>query len=89
MVMCTKCALSWSLALPVQDCLISGARLQPLSDVPSYTPAMSTLEERMEDFAPSVIVKRDGVEVEIPMAEFMADAEESEPDETAAQSHGL
>ena len=50
---------------------------------------MSTLEERMEDFAPSVIVKRDGVEVEIPMAEFMADAEESEPDETAAQSHGL
>ena len=45
---------------------------------------MSTLEERMEDFAPSVIVKRDGVEVELPMAEFMADAEESEPDETPA-----
>ncbi len=45
---------------------------------------MSTLEERMEDFAPSVIVKRDGVEVEVPMAEFMADAEESEPDEAPA-----
>jgi hypothetical protein len=36
-----------------------------------------------------VIVKRDGVEVKIPMDEFMADAEESKPDETAAQSHGL
>ena len=45
---------------------------------------MSSLEERMEDFAPSVIVVRDGVEVEVPMAEFMADAEESEPDETPA-----
>jgi hypothetical protein len=45
---------------------------------------MSTLEERMEDFSPSVIVKRDGVEFEVPMAEFMADAEESEPDETPA-----
>lgn len=45
---------------------------------------MSSLEERMEDFAPSVIVKRDGVEVTIPMAEFMADAEESKPDETPA-----
>jgi hypothetical protein len=47
---------------------------------------MSTLEERMEDFAPSVIVKRDGVVVEVPMAEFMADAEETEPDETTAMS---
>jgi hypothetical protein len=42
---------------------------------------MSSLEERMEDFAPSVIVVRDGVEVKIPMNEFMADAEQSEPDE--------
>jgi hypothetical protein len=50
----------------------------------SYNLAMGSLEERMEDFAPSVIVKRDGVEVEIPMAEFMADAEESEPDEAPA-----
>ncbi len=48
----------------------------------SYNLTMGSLEERMEDFAPSVIVVRDGVEVEIPMAEFMADAEESEPDET-------
>ena len=55
-----------------------------LGNVPSYTPAMSSLEERMEDFAPSVIVKRDGVEVTIPMDEFMADAEESKPDETPA-----
>lgn len=38
----------------------------------------------MEDFAPSVIVKRDGVEVVIPMAEFMADAEEREPDKAQA-----
>ena len=38
----------------------------------------------MEDFAPSVIVVRDGVGVEIPMAEFMADAEESDPDEAPA-----
>jgi len=45
---------------------------------------MSTLEERMEDFAPSVIVVRDGVEFEVPMAEFMADTEESKPDETPA-----
>ncbi len=50
----------------------------------SYNLVMGSLEERMEDFAPSVIVKRDGVEVEIPMAEFMADSEESEPDETPA-----
>ena len=50
----------------------------------SYNLAMGSLEERMEDFAPSVIVKRDGVEVEIAMAEFMADAEESEPDEAPA-----
>jgi len=83
-VMCTKCALSWSPNLPIGDCLTRGARLQPLSDVPSYTPAMSSLEERMEDFAPSVIIKRDGVEVKIPMDEFMADAEESKPDETPA-----
>ena len=55
-----------------------------LGNIPSYNPAMSTLEERMEDFAPSVIVVREGVEVEIPMAEFMADAEESKPDETPA-----
>ncbi len=34
----------------------------------------------MEDFAPVVLVIRDGVEVRIPMAEFMADAEEKEPD---------
>jgi hypothetical protein len=32
-----------------------------------------SLEERMEDFEPVVIVIRDGVEVRIPMAEFMAD----------------
>ena len=50
---------------------------------------MSSLEERMEDFAPSVIVKRDGGEVTIPMAEFMADTEEKEPDEAPAPSHGL
>ena len=43
----------------------------------------------MEDFAPSVIVKRDGGEVTIPMAEFMADTEEKEPDEAPAPSHGL
>ena len=50
----------------------------------SYNLAMGSLEQRMEDFAPSVIVKRDGVEVEVPMAEFMADAEEREPDKAPA-----
>lgn len=38
----------------------------------------------MEDFAPSVIVVREGVEVEVPMAEFTAGAEQSKPDETPA-----
>ena len=50
----------------------------------SYNLAMRSLEQRMEDFAPSVIVKRDGVEVEVSMAEFMADAKETEPDEAPA-----
>ncbi len=60
------------------------SRNSGLGNIPSYNPAMSSLEERMEDFAPSVIVVRDGVEVEVPMAEFMADTEESKPDETPA-----
>lgn len=60
------------------------SRSRGLGSIPSYNPSMSTSEERMEDFAPSVIVVRDGVEFEVPMAEFMADAEESEPDETPA-----
>lgn len=45
---------------------------------------MSSLEERMEDFAPSVIVKRDGVEVKIPMEEFWAMQEKENPDEAPA-----
>ena len=45
---------------------------------------MSSLEERMEDFAPSVIVKRDGVEVVIPMDEFWAMQEKEDADETPA-----
>ncbi len=60
------------------------SRSRGLGSSPSYNPSMSTLEERMEDFAPSVIVVRDGVEFEVPMAEFMADTEESKPDETPA-----
>ncbi|MCF8547917.1 MAG: hypothetical protein K9G00_03385 [Pontimonas sp.] len=40
---------------------------------------MSTLDERMEDFAPVVIVIRGGVEVRIPMDEFMADTGEIKP----------
>lgn len=82
--MCTKCPLRWSPYLPIGDRLTRGERPQPLSDLPRYTPDMSSLQERMEDFAPSVIVKRDGVEVEVPMAEFMADAKETEPDEAPA-----
>ena len=57
------------------------SRSRGLGSIPSYNPSMSTLEERMEDFAPSVVVVGDGVEVEVPMDEFMADAEQSEPDE--------
>ena len=55
-----------------------------LGNMPNYNPAMSTLEERMEDFAPSVIVKRDGVEVAIPMDEFWAMQEKEDPDEAPA-----
>ncbi len=40
----------------------------------------------MEDFAPSVIVKRDGVEVTIPMDEFWAMREKGDPDEAPASS---
>jgi hypothetical protein len=45
---------------------------------------MSTLEERMEDFAPVVIVIRDGVEFRIPMDDFMADTGEIKPGEAPA-----
>ncbi len=38
----------------------------------------------MEDFAPSVIHVRDGVEVEVPMDEFMADTGEIKPGEAPA-----
>jgi|DEB0MinimDraft_10_1074344.scaffolds.fasta_scaffold00768_13 hypothetical protein len=34
---------------------------------------MSTLQDRMDDFQPLIIVERDGVEVQIPIAEWMAD----------------
>ena len=43
----------------------------------------------MEDFAPSVIVKRDGVEVAIPMDEFWAMQEKEGPDEASAHGGGI
>lgn len=51
---------------------------------PQYNSVVSTLEERMEDFAPVVIVIRAGVEVRIPMDEFMADAGKIEPGQAPA-----
>jgi hypothetical protein len=45
---------------------------------------MSNLEERMENFAPVVTVIRDGVEVRVPMDEFMAHAGEIEPGQAPA-----
>ena len=32
-----------------------------------------SLEDRMNDFQPLIIVERDGVEVQIPIAEWLAD----------------
>lgn len=32
-----------------------------------------SLEDRMNDFQPLVIVERDGIEVQIPVAEWLAD----------------
>lgn len=51
---------------------------------PHYNLVVSTLEERMEDFAPVVVVMRDGVEVRIPMDEFWAMQEKEDPDEAPA-----
>lgn len=51
---------------------------------PHYNLVVSTLEERMEDFAPVVVVMRDSVEVRIPMDEFVADAGEIEPGQAPA-----
>ena len=63
------------------DC---GVRVEGRARSRIYNSTMSNLEERMENFAPVVTVIRDGVEVRVPMDEFMAHAGEIEPGQAPA-----
>ena len=48
---------------------------------PRSSGVRSTFEERLSDFAPNVIVQRDGEEIEIPISEFLQEQAHSGSDE--------
>lgn len=50
----------------------------------SYTLLIGSLEDRMKDFIPLVIVDRDGAEVSIPVAEFLKTQKGEKTDGTQA-----
>lgn len=51
---------------------------------PGYTASVGSLRGPMQEFAPSVIVRRDGVVLEVPMERFWAMQEKKTPEEAAA-----